>query len=205
MNFLIFAYLWFNFLLPGRQSGRDLTSKPAALKKRVLTLCSKLNVQKLHSSELELWQIHCALRLRSGRCCFSYKRICRLILGASLVAQMVKNLPVVRETQKMWVWSLDWGDSLEEEMATHSRTVAWGIPWITMRILVGYTLWGHKELDTTEWPNTHKDAHKTKGFLSLVLFFECCILIFPPDETHTSRWVISTSDYSNAIPVCGLW
>ena len=129
MNFLIFAYLWFNFLLPGRQSGRDLTSKPAALKKRVLTLCSKLNVQKLHSSELELWQIHCALRLRSGRCCFSYKRICRLILGASLVAQMVKNLPVVRETQKMWVWSLDWGDSLEEEMATHSRTVAWGIPW----------------------------------------------------------------------------
>lgn len=29
-------------------------------------------------------------------------------------------------------------------------------------------------------------------------------LFFPPDERHTSRWVMSTSDYLNAIPVCGL-
>ena len=82
-----------------------MTSKPTSLKKRVLTLYSKLDIQKLHSSELELSQIHCVLRLRSGRCCFSYKYIglCRLILGASLVAQKVKNLPAVQETQKMRV------------------------------------------------------------------------------------------------------
>ena len=44
---------------------------------------------------------------------------------ASLVAQTVKNLPVMRET---WVRSLDWEDLLEEGMATHSRILAWRIP-----------------------------------------------------------------------------
>ena len=41
--------------------------------------------------------------------------------GASLVAQMVKRLPAVRETR---VRSLDWEDPLEKEMATHSSTLA---------------------------------------------------------------------------------
>ena len=44
---------------------------------------------------------------------------------ASLVAQMVKNLPAMRET---WVWSLGWEDPLEEGMAAHSRILAWRIP-----------------------------------------------------------------------------
>ena len=45
---------------------------------------------------------------------------------ASLVAQMVKNLPAVLET---WVRSLDWEDSLEKEMATQASVLAWRIPW----------------------------------------------------------------------------
>ena len=40
---------------------------------------------------------------------------------ASLVAQMVKNLPAIQET---WVWSLDWEDPLEEGMAIHSSFLA---------------------------------------------------------------------------------
>ena len=44
----------------------------------------------------------------------------------SLVAQMVKSLPAVRET---WVQSLSWEDPLEEGMSTHSRILAWRIPW----------------------------------------------------------------------------
>ena len=47
-------------------------------------------------------------------------------LGASLVAQMVKNLPAVQET---WVQSLGWEDPLEKGMATHSSILAWIIPW----------------------------------------------------------------------------
>ena len=44
---------------------------------------------------------------------------------ACLVAQLVKNLPALRET---WVPSLVWEDPLEEGMATHSSILAWGIP-----------------------------------------------------------------------------
>ena len=42
--------------------------------------------------------------------------------GASLVAQMVKNLPAMQET---WVRSLGWEDPLEKGMATHSSIFAW--------------------------------------------------------------------------------
>ena len=47
-------------------------------------------------------------------------------LIASLVAQMVKCLPTIRETR---VRSLGGEDPLEKEMATHSSTLAWKIPW----------------------------------------------------------------------------
>ena len=43
------------------------------------------------------------------------------------MAQMVKNLPGMRETG---VWSLGWEDTLEKEMATHSSILVWRIPWM---------------------------------------------------------------------------
>ena len=43
-----------------------------------------------------------------------------------LMAQMVKNLPAMQDTQ---VWSLGQEDPLEKEMATHSSILAWRIPW----------------------------------------------------------------------------
>ena len=46
---------------------------------------------------------------------------------ASLVAQMVKNLPAMQET---WVRSLGPEDPLEKEMTTHFSILAWRIPWI---------------------------------------------------------------------------
>ena len=42
------------------------------------------------------------------------------------MAQLVKNLPAVQETQ---VQSLGWEDPLQEGMATHSSILAWRIPW----------------------------------------------------------------------------
>ena len=45
--------------------------------------------------------------------------------GASLVAQMVKNLPAMQKTQ---VQSLGWEDPLEKSMATHCSMLAWRIP-----------------------------------------------------------------------------
>ena len=58
----------------------------------------------------------------------------------SLVVQMVKNLPTMKET---WVRFLGQEVPLEKGMATHSSILAWKIPWTI--------LWGPKESDTTEW------------------------------------------------------
>ena len=66
---------------------------------------------------------------------------------ASLVAQRVKRLPTMWETQ---VRFLSREDPLEKEMATHSGTLAWKIPW--MEKPLGYPLWGWKESDlTSKW------------------------------------------------------
>ena len=51
------------------------------------------------------------------------KKLKGLLLSPS---HTVKRLPAMRET---WVWSPDWEDPLEKEMANHSSTLAWKIPW----------------------------------------------------------------------------
>ena len=54
------------------------------------------------------------------------KNIWRHIIRASLVVQMVKNLPAMQETR---VRSLGQEYSLEKGMATHSSILVWEIPW----------------------------------------------------------------------------
>ena len=64
---------------------------------------------------------------------------------ASLVAEMVKNLPAMQET---WIRSLGQEDPLEKGMAT---TPAFSPrEFHGQRSLAGYSPWGHKESDTTE-------------------------------------------------------
>ena len=64
---------------------------------------------------------------------FAQAHVLGIILGTrdtgrtSLVVQTVKRLPTMQETQ---VRSLGWEDPLEKEMATHSSTLAWKIPWM---------------------------------------------------------------------------
>ena len=66
-------------------------------------------------------------------------------MGASLVGQLVKNPPALQETP---VQSLGWEDPLEKEMATHSSTLAWKIPWTEEPGRLQSI--GHKEAGTTE-------------------------------------------------------
>ena len=73
----------------------------------------------------------------------------------SLVAQSVKSLPAMQETQ---VQSLGWKDPLEKEMATHSVFLPG--EFHKQRRLVGYSPWGHKESDTTMWLTL--DSKETK-------------------------------------------
>ena len=55
-----------------------------------------------------------------------YKNLHRTVYAASQMAQRVKRLPAMQETQ---VRSLGQEDSLEKEMAIHCSTLAWKIPW----------------------------------------------------------------------------
>ena len=68
-----------------------------------------------------------------------------LPVRASLVAQTVKRLPILRDT---WVQSLGREDPLEKAVAPHSSVLAWKIPWTEEPGRL--QSWGHKESDTTE-------------------------------------------------------
>ena len=59
----------------------------------------------------------------------------------------------MQETSEIEAQSLGQEDPLEEEMATYSNILAWKIPLTGS--LVGYSQWGHKELDTTEQLNNN--------------------------------------------------
>ena len=69
---------------------------------------------------------------------------------ASLVAQLVKNPPAMRET---WVRSLGWEDPFDKGTATHSSIVAWRIPWTVQSP-------GSQELDTSELLSHHVVFHR---------------------------------------------
>ena len=86
----------------------------------------KLNIQKMKimaSGPITAWQIdgkqwkQCQTLFWGGS----------KITGSSLVAQTVKHLPTMWETQ---VRPLGQEDPLKKEMATHSSTLAWKIPWM---------------------------------------------------------------------------
>ena len=102
-------------------------SKSVSVPKRVLTA----PLDKLRMQSDSLWQCFQCVRPFQHR--------------ASLVAHVVKNLRAMPET---WVRSLGREDSLEKEMATHSSTLAWKIPW--KEEPSGLQSMGPKESYTTE-------------------------------------------------------
>ena len=71
-------------------------------------------------------------------------------IWASLVAQIVKNLPTIQET---WVQSVGWENPLEEGTATHSSILAWRIPMD--RVPWQATVLGVTESDTAERLSLH--------------------------------------------------
>ena len=84
---------------------------------------------------------------------------------ASLMAQLVKNLPAIQETQ---VWSLGWEDPLEEEMVTHSSVLAWKISWTEKPGGLQSSPKGHKESDLIEHLNTHTHQWTYGWFMLMV-------------------------------------
>ena len=78
-----------------------------------------------------------------------------LFIWVSLVAQTVKNLPPVQETQ---VQSVGREDPLEKGMVTRSSVLVWRIPWAEEP---GYSPWGH-----TEWNTSTRACMCTLGLSS---------------------------------------
>ena len=109
----------------------------------------------------------------------------------SLVDKTIKHLSTMWETR---VQSLGREDSLEKEMATHSSTLAWKIPW-TEELGAGYCPWGRKESGTTERLHFH---FRFTHFLPWSEPWLGCVTPCPP-AVHTHR--VSHTHCSLADPV----
>ena len=68
-------------------------------------------------------------------------------ISVSMVAQIVKNLPAMWETQ---IQSLGWEVPLEKEMTTHSSILTWRIPWA---VIIHPSI--HSHIHTSVHPPTH--------------------------------------------------
>ena len=77
-------------------------------------------------SGISQWKLHCELIMHQLTNIYWFWKAYFSALWASLVAQMVKNLPAMQET---WVRSLGQEDLVEQGMATHSSILAWRVPW----------------------------------------------------------------------------
>ena len=102
--------------------------------------CENWTIKKAEDQRIDAFKLWCCRRLL--RVPWTARRSNQSILP--LVAQSVKSLPAMQETQ---VQSLGWKDPLEKEMATHSVFLPG--EFHKQRRLVGYSPWGHKESDTT--------------------------------------------------------
>ena len=112
--------------------------------------------------------------------CLSY------LWWTSLVAQMVKHLPTMRETQ---VQSLGQEDPLKKEMATHSSILAWKIPWTEeagrLQFMGSHRV-GH------DWSNSAAAAAAVKAMVFSVVMYGC------------DSWTIKTAECQR-IDVFELW
>ena len=82
----------------------------------------------------------------------------KCLLSSRGVAQRLNCLPPIWET---WVQSMGWEDPLEKEMATHSSTLAWRIPWTEEPGRLQSV--GSKKSDTTEWLHIHFQRENHAG------------------------------------------
>ena len=100
------------------------------LKCMQLTLFTNQEKQKQMIKQIntQSFYLHYSTVISKSKCkfYFPYLIICGQWYGLSLVVQRVNCLPAMQET---WVRSLGQEDPLEKEMATHSSTLAWKIPW----------------------------------------------------------------------------
>ena len=96
---------------------------------------------------------------------------------------MVKNLTARQETRDQ---SLGWEVPLEKGMAIHSSILAWRIHG--QRSLAGYSPWGHKESDTTEWLTQHRHLKEDlPNYVSVQSVQFSCSVVSDSLQPHESQ------------------
>ena len=120
----------------GQGLGQDPESQPSTVVARMLGeaphACVREDLWVLGKNKASLiWETLYNLKsfIKAEYLCFSH------------VAQLVKNLPAMRET---WIQFLGWEDPLEKGTATYPSILVWRIPWTV------YSPWGCKESDTID-------------------------------------------------------
>ena len=123
----------------------------------------------------------------------SYLSTGHILLGASLVAQRLKRLPGMQET---WVWFLGREDPLEKEMATHSSTLAWRIPWREEpgRLQsMGSQRVGHDWATSLHFTSLHILFLAFLVMLLSVIALHDCIHVGKEHRNSRSKWLVVPS------------
>ena len=100
------------------------------------------------------------------------------------VAQTVKNLPAIQDTQ---VQSLGWEVPLEKRMATHSSILAWRIPWTEKPGII------------TIFPNLKKQMAKRR-ILEAISNEDTCIVFSQPPSYKSGTITLATPDHKESVP-----
>ena len=117
--------------------------------------------------------------------------------GASLAAQLVKNLPAMQET---WLPSLGWEDSLEKGMAIHSSILAWIIPW-TEELGTMWHVW-RLWLAVSEQRKYGREMRDLNSFLVTVTY---SWLSVPELKSQWREFWLSLSEVCTFQPVNSSW
>ena len=92
---------------------------------------------------------------------------------ASLVVQLVKNLPAMQDT---WVQSLDWKDPPEKRKSTHSSILAWRIPWTVQ--CMGLQRVGHDRATFIHnWEQGLQSLVQSEVKIRSILAHPCCLCV----------------------------
>ena len=127
------------------------------------------------------------------------KLICKssYIPLASLGAQLVKNLPAMRE---IWVWSLSWEDPLEKGKAIHSNILAWRIPWTIHGVAKSWTWLSnfHSLLYTINLLIWHTTKTTTESVICLLTFLVQFLIegessTLMPDSSRFALWLVGNA------------
>ena len=108
-----------------------------------------------------------------------------LPVWAFLMAQQVKNLPAMQDTQETWVQSLGQDVSLEKKMAT--TPVFFPEKFYGQRSLVGYSPCSRKESDMTEWLSTY--YLYSAYFYKIIISYIIKCVTKPPIKIMMIRWL----------------